>query len=285
MRAFEVQVGAGDSVVVEYPQALATDAVEAFNSVLPFTTTVRQSEWCGQAVVAGVPASSFERASGSDFRASSLYPGWLAWDPASHAMLLSYGKAEYRSASGLRYAWMLGDASAMRRSFLSELEALHSNGQAQLTCRPASQQPPAGGKAGSLIVGAGDEEHAFKLLDAMAPETVKAILGALPLTVTVTTARWSGDLLHGQAPVTAQVGASALEHPAASLYPGTLALRPIDADHWELVLSYGRAEFRHAEGMAYATPVARSDQSIDSLQRWLGAASAKGGCSLQIRLP
>lgn len=282
MRAFDVQLGTAEPVLVRYPKALSDEAAGAFESLLPFTTTVRQSEWCGQAAIAQAPSSSFSRSSGSDFRAASLYPGWLAWDPSRRTILLSYGKAEYRSAAGLQYAWMLGCAPAEDETFLADIAALHNSGQAQLAFRPASREAPAPANGRQIVLHMGREHHVFELLDTIAPESVKRLLAALPLTVSVKPGKWSGDLLRGQVAELGVSGSLVPEHAAASLYPGTLALSASADGGWELVLSYGRAEFRHSEGMAYATPIARIDQPIGALRRLLGPASLSSDCAIRI---
>ena len=137
MPGFEVQIGSCEPMTVDYSRTLGIQAADAFGAMLPVSTMIRQAEWCGQAAVASVPRGTVREPAGASARAASLYPGWLVWDPASGVLLASYGRAEYRSATGVQYGYVLGRAAGDRRAFLAALASLHSDGQVAMTCRPA----------------------------------------------------------------------------------------------------------------------------------------------------
>ena len=269
MQGFEVQVGSSEPVTVDYSRTLSKEAADAFAAMLPVNTMIRQAEWCGQAAVASVPHGTVREPAGASARAASLYPGWLVWDPAGGVLLASYGRAEYRSATGVRYGYVLGRAAGDRQAFLAALAALHSDGEVALTCRPAdvdAAQPPRGPR---FLLRRGADAVAFEPLPETAPESFGRLAAQLPAEVELAAARWSGQVRHGALPASLTFDTRALEHPAASLYPGTMAIAPADNGNWELLVSYGRTELRGPEGMAYATPIAQTSLPADELGKWL----------------
>ena len=269
MPGFEVQIGSCEPMTVDYSRTLGIQAADAFGAMLPVSTMIRQAEWCGQAAVASVPRGTVREPAGASARAASLYPGWLVWDPASGVLLASYGRAEYRSATGVQYGYVLGRAAGDRRAFLAALASLHSDGQVAMTCRPAdidTAQPQPGPR---FLLRRGGDALTFEPLPEMAPESLGRLAAQLPAEVELAAARWSGHVRHGALPASLTLDTRTLEHPAASLYPGTMAIAPAGNGNWELLVSYGRTELRGPEGMAYATPIAQTSLPADELGKWL----------------
>ncbi|MGH3401386.1 MAG: hypothetical protein ACRDRJ_02535 [Streptosporangiaceae bacterium] len=270
MSGFEVRVGSCEPVVIDYSRTLSKVAADAFSALLPFSTMIRQAEWCGQAAVASVPGSPILEPVGASARAASLYPGWLVWDPSRGLLLASYGKAEYRSATGVQYGYVLGQAMGDHQAFMAALASLHSDGQVAMTCRQANgavaAQP---NPRPRFVLRGGEDSFTFEPLAEMAPKSVDQFAAQLPVEIELTTARWSGNVLHGALPASLTFDTRVLEHPAASLYPGTMAIAPVGDGSWELLVSYGRTELRDAEGMAYATPIAQTSLPASELGKWL----------------
>jgi hypothetical protein len=269
MQAFEVQVGTCEPVTVDYSRTLSGEAADAFSALLPFSTMIRQAEWCGQAAVASIPRSTVREPSGDSARAASLYPGWLVWDPAKGLILASYGKAEYRAAGGVQYGYVLGQAMGERTAFLEALAGLHSGGQVTMACRSATIDAPQPHSGPQFLLRRGQDTQVFEPLTDLAPKSLAQLAGQFPVEVQLATATWSGNVLHGPLPGSLTFDAEALEHPAASLYPGTMAIARAGDGNWELLLSYGRTELRGPEGMAYATPIAQSSVPARDLGNWL----------------
>jgi hypothetical protein len=270
MPGIEIQVGSCEPVVVDHSRTLSKVAADAFSALLPISTMIRQAEWCGQAAVASVPGTTVLEPAGASARGASLYPGWLVWDPSRGLLLASYGRAEYRAATGVRYGYVLGQAMGDHEAFMAALASLHSGGQVTMTCRQANGAAEARPHPGPrFVLRGGADAHAFEPLAEMAPKSAGQFAAQLPFEIEMTAARWSGNVLRGALPAGLDFDTRELEHPAASLYPGTMAIAPAGDGTWELLVSYGRTELRDAEGMAYATPIAQTSLPASELGKWL----------------
>ena len=112
-----------------------------------------------------------------------------------------------------------------------------------------------------------------ELLEALSPRTTEAFWQTLPIQVTLTAAKWSGQacLFHpADGPLRA---IDALESPVCSIYPGYLVARPRGS---ELLIAYGPAEYRWHLGTDYVTRVARVVDNGAELRRVLARTHDEG---------
>jgi hypothetical protein len=112
-----------------------------------------------------------------------------------------------------------------------------------------------------------------ELLEALSPRTTEAFWQTLPIQVTLTAAKWSGQacLFHpADGPLRA---IDALESPVCSIYPGYLVARPRGS---EMLIAYGPAEYRWHLGPDYVTRVARVVENGGELRRVLARTHDEG---------
>lgn len=121
----------------------------------------------------------------------------------------------------------------------------------------------------------------FVVLDEFAPKTADALWESLPVTGTVTHARWAGSAVFTKTANEPVASVSDVELPVTSIYPGTLVVRPGNGVA-ELFLSYGIAESRGATGRRYATPVAEAVGDVDDFFATLAGTWTGGSADVTI---
>ncbi len=90
------------------------------------------------------------------------------------------------------------------------------------------------------------------LQEDQAPRTVERLWGALPIDETMRHVRWSGSAGYILAPALRDPGFP-LENRVSIYIPGTINYRP---EHGEVAISYGPAQARDGNGIAWATHAA-----------------------------
>lgn len=123
------------------------------------------------------------------------------------------------------------------------------------------------------------------LWDDLAPNTVAALLAALPLEVPLQHCKWSGNACFAHVSGGAMAALSGLESPVVSLYPGVLAVRPpaAGAPAAELLIAHGDAEYRWPDGRRQVTPVGELEPGARALLDALAATAVKGRTTIRLR--
>jgi len=107
----------------------------------------------------------------------------------------------------------------------------------------------------------------IRLWPNLAPKTVAALLGSLPVDTTMRHCKWSGDACFAELDSGPIMSITKLESAVTSIYPGTLVIRPKNTvvPTAELLLSYGDAEYRWPTDRMSVTPVGDAQGDTTSL--------------------
>lgn len=118
----------------------------------------------------------------------------------------------------------------------------------------------------------------------LAPKTVAALLGSLPLELPLLHCKWSGRACFAEIRDGALGRPQMLEAPVTSLYPGVLALRPATAalPSAELLIAYGDAEFRWPDGRRYVTPLGELPGGANALFEALARTATAGQTTIRL---
>jgi hypothetical protein len=125
----------------------------------------------------------------------------------------------------------------------------------------------------------------FELRDDLAPQTVAALWGSLPIETSIRHGKLSGsacfiDVEHG--PIASIVADPEL--PVTSIYKGWIVAFPAPSMGFtELLISYGVAEYRWPTGRKLVTPVAELQGDGAALFDALGRTHSEGEKSVAIR--
>ena len=124
---------------------LAPRTAEALWEALPLTAPLRHSTRCGEACSAefSTPALSSLPVR-PEVHAASIYKGWLAVranpPQSTGEIVISYGLAEYRTATGRLQITPLAELDGNGQAFLAALERTPTTGETTLRLSPAANQ-------------------------------------------------------------------------------------------------------------------------------------------------
>lgn len=121
----------------------------------------------------------------------------------------------------------------------------------------------------------------------LAPKTVAALLQSLPLELPLQHCAWSGHACFAPISGGALGALTAVESGQVSIYPGVLAVRPpgAGAPRAELLIAYGDAECRSADGRRQVTPVGELEPGARALLDALAATAVNGRTTIRLGLP
>jgi hypothetical protein len=122
----------GTSATAELLEDEAPETSRQLWDALPITTDLRHARWSGNAAYAMVPAVGQLKL---ENQVSFIYPATVVYQPDEGELLISYGQAQMRDASGngwaSYFARLEGDAS----EFLAAVQRTQAQGVKRLTIR------------------------------------------------------------------------------------------------------------------------------------------------------
>jgi uncharacterized protein DUF3830 len=119
-----------------------------------------------------------------------------------------------------------------------------------------------------------------QLLDDLSPRMAEAFWQSLPVETTLSHAMWSGSACYYYPEPGPMREIAELENPVCSIYPGYIVARPRGS---EVMISYGRAEYRWNIGTDYLTPIAKLTDNRADLLGVLARMHNEGDKPVRIR--
>jgi len=124
----------------------------------------------------------------------------------------------------------------------------------------------------------------IRLWPDLAPKTVEALLGSLPVDTELRHCKWSGDACFAELDRGPIMSVTAFESAVTSIYPGTLVVRPQNAlaPTAEMLLSYGDAEYRWPTDRMSVTPVGEVQGDTTRLFAIMARTATTGSTRVRI---
>lgn len=129
-RRISVNVG-GTATTAELDEDVSPVSCEAFWRALPIRTQLSHAKWSGHAAFF-LPAPGSLAGIELESPVCSIYPGQIVATPGGSEILMSYGTAEYRTATGTNYVTRIAHIDSDLASFRKTLRAMHDSGDIEI---------------------------------------------------------------------------------------------------------------------------------------------------------